>query len=79
MEYKPNYYGVTFDVNLSEQEIYSVHTLWKNIMLENPYNGEINWNKFKNNIGLKFDRQETPNWTIISKERWLWAKLKYGI
>jgi hypothetical protein len=78
MGYRSNFYGVTIECDLNESEISSIHSLWREIR-EEPEWYDKTWSQFKEELGLSFVRAEIPNWTIINKEKWLWAKIKYGI
>lgn len=78
MEYKKNTFGVTVDYNLTPEEIAEVHRLWRQIRDLDEWQTST-WNVWKEHLGLQHEKKQIPNWTIKNKEKWLWAKLKYGI
>ena len=77
MEYKTTHFGVSLDSDLNQDEIEAVRLFWR----RNRENKEwINhtWNQYKLDIGLSHESKQLPCWKILNKEKWLWAKLKYG-
>ncbi len=78
MEYKHTEFGVTVDHDLTPEEINSVHRFWRSIREEEEFL-KWSWNDFKDHIGLDHELQRQPKWKIANKEKWLWAKLKYGL
>lgn len=78
MEYKSTSFGVTVDHDLNLEEIENVHRFWKEHR-EEDFFLYMTWNEFKDLIGLSHDSKRTPKWIIQNKEKWIWAKLKYGI
>jgi hypothetical protein len=78
MEFKKTDFGVTVDYGLNVEEIQNTHRLWREIRETEEFL-KWSWNDFKNHIGLDHDMQRHPRWKIGNKEKWLWAKLKYGL
>lgn len=77
MEYKETHFGVTVDHDLKLEEIYDIHAFWRSHR-EEDYFLHMTWNQFKDLIGLSHVHDRTPRWMIANKEKWVWAKLKYG-
>ena len=77
MEYKSTSFGVTVDHDLSLEEIENVHDFWKEHR-EEDFFLYMTWNEFKDLIGLSHAHDRLPRWKIENKEKWIWAKLKYG-
>jgi hypothetical protein len=78
MEYKKNTFKVSVDDNLSFEEISQVHCIWREVKYSDEWKDK-SWNYFKNHLGIQFIKQQDPNWIIESKNKWLWAKIKYGL
>jgi len=71
---------ITFEPNLSAEEIAGVHSLWKNNRhLPEWVENFKTWNSFKNKLGLSFDANREHMWQIEDRAKWLWSKLEYGI
>ena len=71
---------ITFEPNLSTEEIAGVHCLWKkNMDLPEWVENFKTWNSFKNKLGLSFDANREYMWQIEDRAKWLWSKLEYGI
>lgn len=71
---------ITFEPNLSTEEIAGVHSLWKkNRDLPEWVENFKTWNSFKNKLGLSFDANREYMWRIEDRAKWLWSKLQYGI
>lgn len=77
MEYKSTVFGVTVDHDLTIEEIVDVHAFWRTHR-EEEYFLHMTWNQYKDLIGLSHESKRTPRWIIKDKEKWVWAKLKYG-
>lgn len=77
MEYKETHFGVTLDHDIKIEEIEDVHKFWKTHR-EEEFFLYMTWNQFKDLIGLSHVNDRTPRWMITDREKWLWAKLKYG-
>jgi hypothetical protein len=75
---KAKYSKLYIDHGLSEEEVQMIHFTWRDIRYDEEYLN-MTWVKFLNSIGMSFQKDRVPNWKIESKEKWLWAKLKYGI
>lgn len=74
-KYDITLFGVKVEQNLRGHEIDKVQNLWKELR-DQPDFLHKNWTDFKEELGLVFFRRK---WKIKSKEKWLWAKIKYAI
>jgi hypothetical protein len=79
MEYKKSKSSrLWLDYGLSDDDINRLYEVWREIKFD-PEFLKASWSQFKENCGLSLDPNRVPSWKIENKEKWLWAKLKYGI
>ena len=76
-KYKITSNYLTMDVALNPDEIKAVHAFWFKNRLSEDW-AHLDWKEFNYVIGLSCNLDQTPNWKIENKGKWIWAKLMFN-